>query len=220
MNDWIFHDYAAKTLIEKKEILGQSGRRKGFAISSESKGKETERESGKDKNRVGLEWSRGGGGGDHLWRLSVTLCLKPEGGLTCHSASSFCSRLHAILLSTCTNTHTHTQTAQREREKKPPKQITANRGVGEMGSGWDEGREEGVRVRVWYLAGRGGGARHGAGAGAGRLLGMAEEGGREGGKGVRAWDTRRRGEEGLRPPHRVQLFSFSKSAVLPSSIPK
>lgn len=59
MNDWIFHDYAAKTLIEKKEILGQSGRRKGFAISSESKGKETERESGKDKNRVGLEWSRG-----------------------------------------------------------------------------------------------------------------------------------------------------------------
>lgn len=117
------------------------------------------------------------------------------------------------------HTYTHTNSSERER-KKPPKQITANRGGGEMGSGGDEGREEGVRVRVWYLAGRGGGARHGAGAGAGRLLGMAEEGGREGGKGVRAWDTRRRGEEGLRPPHRVQLFSFSKSAVLPSSIPK
>jgi hypothetical protein len=25
----------------------------------------------------------------HLWRLSVTLCLKPEGGLTCHPATSF-----------------------------------------------------------------------------------------------------------------------------------
>jgi hypothetical protein len=26
----------------------------------------------------------------HLWRLPVTLCLKPEGGLTCHPATSFC----------------------------------------------------------------------------------------------------------------------------------
>jgi hypothetical protein len=28
--------------------------------------------------------------------------LKPAGGLTCHSESSFCRRLHAILLSACT----------------------------------------------------------------------------------------------------------------------
>jgi hypothetical protein len=37
----------------------------------------------------------------HLWRLSETLYLKPAGGPTCHSASSFCSRLQAILLSAC-----------------------------------------------------------------------------------------------------------------------
>lgn len=79
MNDWIFHDYAAKTLIEKKEILGQSGRRKGFAISSESKGKETERESGKDKNRVGLEWSRGGGGGGSPLEIVGDLVLEAGG---------------------------------------------------------------------------------------------------------------------------------------------
>jgi len=34
----------------------------------------------------------------YLWRLSVTLCLKPVGGLTCHSTSSFWRRLQAILL--------------------------------------------------------------------------------------------------------------------------
>lgn len=34
----------------------------------------------------------------NLWRLSVTLCLNPCGGLTCHSTSSFWIRLQAILL--------------------------------------------------------------------------------------------------------------------------
>lgn len=64
-------------------------------------------------------------GEGHLWRLSVTLCLKPAGGLTCHSASSFCRRLHAILLRACTRapmrTHTngeHTKISQIERRPR------------------------------------------------------------------------------------------------------
>lgn len=47
--------------------------------------------------------------GGNLWRLSVTLCLNPAGGLTCHSTSSFWRRLQAILLNTY---------AERERERE------------------------------------------------------------------------------------------------------
>ena len=61
----------------------------------------------------------------HLWRLSVTLCLKPAGGLTCHSASSFCRRLHAILLRACT--HAPTQTGNTGRSVKS---------IGDLARGW------------------------------------------------------------------------------------
>ena len=47
-----------------------------------------------------IDWGVGDGRNriGYLWRLSVTLCLKPVGGLTCHSTSSFWSLLQAILL--------------------------------------------------------------------------------------------------------------------------
>jgi len=85
----------------------------------------------------------------HLWRLSETLCLNPAGGLSCHSASSFCSRLQAILLSACTRGKGSIE-LQPNREGKPTG-LPANR--------TDWGEEGGCA----YLSGRRGGARHGGG---------------------------------------------------------
>jgi hypothetical protein len=113
----------------------------------------------------------------HLWRLSETLCLNPAGGLSCHSASSFCSRLQAILLSACTRGKGSIE-LQPNREGKP----TACRRIGRIGG-------KGVR----YLSGRRGGARHGGGVlGEGNRI--VEEDGRR--------RRRRRGREARRERNR------------------
>lgn len=78
----------------------------------------------------------------------MIFCLRPFGGLTCHSRSSFCSRLIAILLNDC---------KKNIKRKKSIEAIVYYRYVcivrGSGGSGAGGGGED--------LAGRGGGGGHG-----------------------------------------------------------
>ena len=86
----------------------------------------------------------------HLWRLSETLCLNPAGGLTCHSASSFCSRLQAILLSACTRGKGSIE-LQPNREGKPTG-LPANRtDWGEEGGCLPFGKERRSSSWGWGL---------------------------------------------------------------------
>jgi hypothetical protein len=123
---------------------------------------------------IGEELQGGTRGGErerrHLWRLSETLCLNPAGGLSCHSASSFCSRLQAILLSACTRGKGSIE-LRSERINREGKR-----------SGLRAGESDGL---VRYLSGGRGGARHGGGLGGGGNR-IAEEDGRR--------RRRRRGE--------------------------
>ena len=127
----------------------------------------------------------------HLWRLSETLCLNPAGGLSCHSASSFCSRLQAILLSACTRGKGSIE-LQPNREGKPTG-LAANR--------TDWGEEGGCA----YLSGRRGGARHGGG---GWVLGEGNRIVEEDGRGLDEGEGEEGGQEGEKPQRSRAICPF------------
>lgn len=108
-------------------------------------------------------------GGPDLCRLSVTLCLKPVGGLTCHSTSSFWSRLEAILLRTCWKKTNNRCGNSTQLEKIPetsfPQYLTQESSIkietdrrDWVGGGWSCGWK--VRSKIGDLARCSGGASH------------------------------------------------------------
>lgn len=85
----------------------------------------------------------------------MTLCLKPAGGFNCHSASSFCSLLQAILLKAYARTKSkliENEIKIIRAEDKTNRFIWSERGWGWEGETLRDGAE--VLVMVFFHTGR------------------------------------------------------------------